>query len=443
MPTEYSQRLKLSNKHREIILKNDRPYTILEGAAQVGKSVCASLKFALLIENSKSDENIFIAIGFSAASARSNILEVNNLGLRAYFGAKARYSKYGEFNALKIQCNTGEKVIVIVGGGKANDCNRIHGLTASTIFIDEIDRVHQATIDEVKQRVQSFDKYQIIGTMNPNNRRHPIYIELDNLEVRGLMNHYRFTLDDSRIFLSEKRIAEIKAQYDPRSNWYKRYILGERVDMDNMVFEMDAGNIVKDFDKEVIFKYITVCDLGRSLSATAFIAAGLAVNRETHEKYLVVFKEYFHMNDQHAEIHKKSPKDYAADYVKFVDECTNMFNRTPIHVLYDGERSFKELLKKELNKNEYGQMSPKYVEKDKLEERCGDMQNYIFAKRLQICEYCNKTIESIDSATIDMDKYMKTGKIEVKQSFSEEGHGDCRVAVEYALTYFISHNWFK
>lgn len=60
---------------------------------------------------------------YPTATARLNILDCDGFGLKNYFEGRCREGTYQNRDCLYIQTATGEKVVLVSGGGKAGDEN--------------------------------------------------------------------------------------------------------------------------------------------------------------------------------------------------------------------------------------------------------------------------------------------------------------------------------
>jgi hypothetical protein len=126
--TQFSQKLKINSKIASTVMNaKNQLWTWLEGSAQSGKSVAASLAFAALIEDSAPDDYIFLVIGYTSTSAKNNSAFVGGFGLEHYFGSKARKGKYFGTDALFIKTNTGDKIVAFMNGSTKSSNESFHG----------------------------------------------------------------------------------------------------------------------------------------------------------------------------------------------------------------------------------------------------------------------------------------------------------------------------
>ena len=121
------------------------------GSAQSGKSVAAALAFALMIENSKPGDDLYIAIGFTEGTALRNVGSY----LEWYFTSErcATGCKYNNFTSYAIRTKTGIKNVIFVGGNTKTEKRRKHRSTVSGKARDEGNRIRQESIGRCFQRL--------------------------------------------------------------------------------------------------------------------------------------------------------------------------------------------------------------------------------------------------------------------------------------------------
>ena len=116
----------LSQKHRQYIRRALKcKMSVAEGAIRSGKTIDHCIIAAALLE--KTRDKIHLASGSTIANAKMNIGDCNGFGLEHLFRGRCRWGKYKDNEALFIQTQTGEKVLVFAGGGKADSYRKILG----------------------------------------------------------------------------------------------------------------------------------------------------------------------------------------------------------------------------------------------------------------------------------------------------------------------------
>lgn len=410
--SEFSTRLKMSDKMADVILKSrDYIYTLLEGSAQCGKSCAAALAFALIIENSPKEDNLFIALGYTQSSAINNIFSCAGFGLMYYFGGRCKMEKYKgpdgklktAIDCLSIKTRNGIKIVVPFGTNTKTANNAWHGWRVAGFCIDELDRACKESIDEAKQRITTIENPHIIMTMNPPHPTHPICSWIEELEERDLINYSRWTLDDN-VALTPEKVQNIKSQYDPTSEYYLRYIQGERCGSEGLVYKLYDYSVFDEFDPKEYISYIITCDPGSGPSATAFIC--LAMRHGF--KGLDVIAEYRHRNDdKQNKMNPKQPIDYANDLAQFALSCCDLFNKFPAAIIIDDGSAFYRDCKKVFQSSKLKNINIKYPYKEEISERIKQSTSLIYQGRLRFHKRCKETISSFKSVQYDPKQYEK------------------------------------
>ena len=95
----------------------DHWFNVAEGGKRGGKNVLITMAYCTILE--KHPSRIHLIAGVSTATARLNILDCDGFGLKNYFEGRCREGTYQNRDCLYIQTATGEKVVLVSGGGKA------------------------------------------------------------------------------------------------------------------------------------------------------------------------------------------------------------------------------------------------------------------------------------------------------------------------------------
>lgn len=289
--------LPFSQKHIDYILASkDNKANVAEGAVRAGKTIDNCIMFALNLEYT--EDKIHLASGSTLANAKLNIGECNGFGLEHQFKGRCRWGKFKENEALFIQTKTGEKVVIFVGGGKADSYKKILGNSYGLWIATEInehydcDNSKESFIKVAFARQLASNNPKWFWDLNPGNPLDTIYKDyLDVWEQNGLLggyNYKHFTIYDNNA-ITEQRKQEIISQYDETSIWYQRDILGKRVVAEGLIYqEFKDYHIVKmkdwnerdengNYKNEIrrALKFITVgVDFGGNISAHSFNATG-------------------------------------------------------------------------------------------------------------------------------------------------------------------------
>ena len=307
-----------SQKHRQYIraaLKNRM--CVAEGAIRSGKTIDHCIIAAAYLE--QTPDKFHLASGSTIGNAKLNIGVCNGFGLEALFRGRCRWGKYRDNEALFIQTQTGEKIVIFVGGAKADAYKRILGNSYGLWIATEINEHFDSTDSRISfvkvasGRQIAAQRPFTLWDLNPCNPKARIYEDyIDKYRRDGLAGGYlyqHFTIHDNATITPE-RIAEIESRYDPNTVWYRRDILGERAVAEGLVYQLFAdqpGRFVIDESPRISRAVIGV-DFGGGTSAHAFACVGFIGNR------VVVLDDY-------RETEALNPVKLQQDFVDFVRRC--------------------------------------------------------------------------------------------------------------------------
>lgn len=285
----------LSLKHAEYIeLGLESSFCVAEGAIRSGKTLDHCIIAAGYLEQCK--DKYHLASGSTIGNAKLNIGVCNGFGLEALFRGRCHWGKHRDNEALFIDTQTGEKIVIFAGGGKADSYRRILGNSYGLWIATEINEHYDSDDSRISfikvamGRQAAAIRPMTLWDLNPCNPNHPIYDNyIDRYRKEDLpgYQYQHFTLDDN-LSISDQRKAEIKAKYDVNSVWYRRDILGQRCVAEGLIYQTFADNPArffidkKDFaqdpkSKRALFRYLQIgVDFGGSGSAHALNAIGIA-----------------------------------------------------------------------------------------------------------------------------------------------------------------------
>lgn len=241
-----------SDKHKHYIHNAQHSrICVAEGAIRSGKTIDHCIIAAAHLELCR--DKIHLASGSTIGNAKLNIGVCNGFGLENLFRGRCKWGKYRDNEALFLYTQTGEKVVVFAGGGKADSYKRILGNSYGLWIATEINE-HYDSDDSRESFIKvAFGRQAaaldpiVLWDLNPCNPNHRIYGDyIDHYQDTNLSGYLyeHFTIDDN-LSISDERREEIKAQYDPSSVWYRRDILGERCVAEGLVYPMfDRGRHV-------------------------------------------------------------------------------------------------------------------------------------------------------------------------------------------------------
>lgn len=307
-----------SEKHRRYIkaaLHNRM--CVAEGAIRSGKTIDHCIVAAAYLE--ETPDKFHLASGSTIGNAKLNIGVCNGFGLEALFRGRCRWGKCRDNEALFINTRTGEKVVIFVGGSKADSYKRILGNSYGLWIATEINEHYDSTDSRTSflkvatgRQIAALHPFTL-WDLNPCNPKASIYeAYIDKYRAQGLAGGYlyeHFTIHDNATITPE-RIAEIESRYDPDSVWYRRDIKGERAVAEGLIYQQFAdqpGRFVVGELPRVQRATIGV-DFGGGTSAHAFSCVGYVGNR------IVVLDDY-------REKEALNPVKLQQDFVDFVRRC--------------------------------------------------------------------------------------------------------------------------
>lgn len=251
------------DKHRAYISAAIRStISVAEGAVRAGKTIDNIAAFAYMIEKGVPDR-IHLATGSTSANAKLNIGDANGFGLEHIFRGRCHWTKYRGNDALAIRSCGREYVVIFAGGAKADSFKKIRGNSYGMWIATEINLHHENTIKEAFNRQLAARVRRIFWDLNPVAPADWIYTNyIDRFAERfgDRYNYEHFTIRDNAT-ISPSRLAEIEAQYDQSSIWYRRDILGERCLAEGLVYQFGEENIV-DAAPDGDGEYYVSCDYG-------------------------------------------------------------------------------------------------------------------------------------------------------------------------------------
>lgn len=388
-----------SEKHKEYIkaaLHNRM--CVAEGAIRSGKTIDHCIIAAAYLE--ETPDKYHLASGSTIGNAKLNIGVCNGFGLEALFRGRCRWGKCRDNEALFINTRTGEKVVIFVGGSKADSYKRILGNSYGLWIATEINEHYDSTDSRTSflkvatgRQIAALHPFTL-WDLNPCNPKASIYeAYIDKYRAQGLAGGYlyqHFTIKDNATITPE-RIAEIESRYDPNSVWYRRDILGERAVAEGLIYQLFAdqpGRYIVDELPRIQRATIGV-DFGGGTSAHAFCCLGHCGSS------IVVLDEY---REQQA----LNPTKLQADFVDFVRRCqmrwlvTDVWCDSAEQTLINGLRTAAAQAHLPLN---IGNAMKKPIN-DRIRALCILMG----ADRFKIYGGCKHTIDALKSAIWDSKK---------------------------------------
>jgi PBSX family phage terminase large subunit len=350
--------------------------------------------------------------GVSTATARLNILDCDGYGLLNYFESRCRPGKYQNRDCVYVQTKTGEKIVLISGGGKDGDEKLIKGNTYGMAYITEANECHPNFIKEVFDRTLSSDERRIFHDLNPKAPNNWYYEEIldyhdsqQKLDPGYGYNYGHFTIADN-LSISNSKLRDILKTYDKGTVWYKRDILGARTAAEGLIFKYFADN-PKPYiiSKKDLFNDDGSCryrftkktigiDFGGNKSRTTYYCTGFL---QGYQKLIVLGEEKLpiceeinttQIQDKYLEFFRRMESIYG-----YIQDCYG--DNAASTLIYD--------LKQTVNTNRL-KTRMQGCDKDTILNRVRVVDTLLRTGRLWICEDCTGLIKALSELKWDDEK---------------------------------------
>lgn len=267
----------------------DSMINVAEGAVRAGKTVDNIFAFCEALRRSR--DKLHLASASTVPTAKLVLGDCNGFGIEHFFRGQCRWGKFKGNDALII-CGkyTGyqEKIIIFVGGAKADSYKKFRGFSIGMWIATEINLHHSDTIKEAFNRQLAAQDRKVFWDLNPSAPEHFIYTEYIDIYAKRSKdgdlgfsyNYEKFTIFDN-INIPEENKRQIISQYSEGSIWYRRDILGDRCTAEGLIFTLFAENtdefIAENYPRSLRMINIGV-DFGGNKSKTVFVASGIIGN---------------------------------------------------------------------------------------------------------------------------------------------------------------------
>lgn len=237
----FNELASLCEKQTEYIKRCQHSWlNVAHGGKRGGKNVTNGLAFCIALETHPN--KLHLIAGYDSTSARLNILDCDGYGILNYFTGRCREGKYKNRDCLYLNTKTGEKILLVCGGGKANSYKTIKGNTYGMAYVTEANECDPSFLKEVEDRTLSSDDRKIFHDLNPKNPKHWYYEDYLKFheEQQKQDANYGYNYEEFNIFdnlsISDDKLKKVLSTYDKKSIWYKRDILGKRIASESFLF---------------------------------------------------------------------------------------------------------------------------------------------------------------------------------------------------------------
>lgn len=330
-----------SYKHKRYInnaLSNKM--NVAEGAIRSGKTIDHCVIAAMYLE--KCPDKIHLASGSTMGNAKLNIGVCNGYGLENLFRGRCKWGKFRDNEALFIATQTGEKIVIFVGGSKADSYKRILGNSYGMWIATEINEHYDCDDSRTSFIKVAFGRQVaakqplVLWDLNPCNPSHSIYknyIDAYKTKYVGGYQYEHFTIADN-LSITAERLKEIESQYIKGSVWYRRDIDGERCIAEGLIYPMYEAAMTIAPDQEPS-EYCISCDYG-TMNAFAALLWGKI------DKTWYALREYYYSGREQQV--QKTDEQYAKDIEAW---CADILPNKRIKFIVDpSAASFIALMRK-------------------------------------------------------------------------------------------------
>lgn len=262
----------LSNKQKDFLLNPLSRINLLYGAVRSGKTWISLLKWAVWIGQQPIKDE-FLMVGKTVTALKRNCLGL----LQELIGDNITYS-ISQKKAVIFG-----RTVWLEGANDERAESKIRGMTLKGCYIDELTQIPESFYLMVLSRL-SVKNSSLIATTNPDAPTHYVKTEIiDNDKIKKQV--VKFTIDDN-IFLDEESKKNIIAEYSTSKVYYSRFILGDFVRAEGVVFFDFAENTEKYIiNKNDLPKFRTVgvgYDLGGNKSNFALVCTAIGFDDKVY-----------------------------------------------------------------------------------------------------------------------------------------------------------------
>lgn len=388
----------------------DKDGIICDGSIRSGKTVSMADGFVLW-SMATFDRQTFALCGKTIESLRRNVVTLMPQWLEGLFTITERRSE----NKLTISLGEKSNTYYLFGGKDESSYALIQGITLAGVLFDEVALMPRSFVEQAMARC-SVDGSKFWFNCNPENPGHWFYTDwVKKAEERNVM-HLHFTMQDNP-GLSEKTKARYEKMY--AGVFYRRYILGEWVKAEGLVYPMFNREIhVVDQIPPISarHRYYVSIDYG---TVNPF-AAGLYDYNPTERKATMLQELYF-----------KGGSNNRVDNEAYYMMLCNLIGDYPIeYIIIDpSASSMIETIQK------YGKYAAVRADNDVL-NGIQDVTKFLNAGALYFHKSCKNTFEEFETYSWDEDK-QEDAVIKENDHSMDQLRYFCRTALRNELKWIL------
>ena len=381
---------------------------VAEGGKRAGKNVINLIAWAACLEGHP--DRLHLCAGVSAPTAKMNIIDSNGYGLEHIFRGRCRMGKFRGRDALFVMTRTGEKVILIAGGKKADDAARIKGNSYGSVYVTEVNECHPSFVRECMDRTLASSRRQIFFDLNPKPPSHWFYREIldyqDEMARQGKnpgYNYGHFTVLGNLSIPRERLRLEL-SRYDRDSIWFQSDILGLRTSASGRIYaQYDRARVAvsRSFIREQSFCEVAV---GVDVGGTDATCATLTGITRGWEKVIHIDGMY----DRQGISDKMTEAAYARRIVEWLRPWARIYPMLRTVYVDAAAKLFRTALREELYRQGMGRVRVVPTDKrDGINARIELTCMLLMTGRYFVSEHLHRWHEALSMATWDEAAYEK------------------------------------
>lgn len=288
------EKIVITDKQRQFLKSKMSRINLLEGSVRSGKTWISIVMWALYVARMPKDGQ-FLMVGRTLTTLQRNCL-----------GLLQTLEPSFTFSLSQKKATLYGRTIWLEGADNAISENKIRGMTLSGAYIDELTLIPENFYYMLLSRL-SMPNARLFATTNPDTPMHYVYTEIiqnENIDKQV----FKFLLDDNTT-LDSYYIENLKNEYAITPVYYQRFILGEWVLAEGLVYP-NYNNTVKTEPRQYR-RYCVSMDYG-IMNPTAMILWG-----ECGGIWYAV-KEYYHSG--RATKQQKTDEQYYAELEKLLGD---------------------------------------------------------------------------------------------------------------------------
>lgn len=384
---------KLSEKQKDVLqwchkksTKDTYDCIICDGAVRSGKTIVMITSFVHWAMRFFNGHNFGICGKTVRSAERNIIIPMQQVAdLTEYYSVSYTRS----INMLTVKYNNVINQFYIFGGKDESSYALIQGITLSGVLFDEVALMPRSFVEQAIARTLSIHNAKNWFNCNPENPNHWFYKEWICEAKNKNALHIHFLMTDNPI-MTAQMLVKAYAMYT--GVFYDRYILGEWVRAEGLIYRLFADNkenyLIDNADKYAFSTISFGVDFGGSKSATTFTTTGITRRAELaiilDEKYIDYEINPDDLNNEFAKYIESNTLKYGSGITR-ADSAEQILIRGLIRTIQKlGLRTeVRNALKMEI--------------KERIR-----LENLLFAQsRIKILRHCIHTIEAFENAVYD------------------------------------------